>query len=192
MKNLEIEYKSLILDVNGEKQIRLPLPVFNPYMYKVYGNELAQAAGVSIGEISALLCEKAVLDVKTGKVCTDAVSDEKITSVLAVEWLLKRHSPKRVGKYLMHALPIHSDERLLDHYARVLNRASRYAKLIELDAPYIIRYHEVRKLQEAVNALYYGFSAEEMDTEITVHESSQDKMCLWDIVSKELNLTEVD
>lgn len=117
MKSLRTVRENLIEVVNGESQIKLPIPVINPYIYKISEKEIAESAGISQEELSALLRADAVLDEGTGKVIFGK-SDNGITSSCAIEWLLKKNSPQSAGEYLMETLPMHSDERLYPHYIR--------------------------------------------------------------------------
>lgn len=165
MKNSEKPIGKNFIDEHIEKYIEFPVPVVNPYMCKVYGAELATAAGISSSELDELMTIGTSPDPDGYYGCR-------------LEALLKKNSPNKVDKFLMYKLRVLDDAGLSDWYARITNRVNRYKELLRLDAPTIIYNNEADMIQKAVNDLYFGNA-----------EVNRDGLCLWTIAAKILNVS---
>lgn len=172
MNNFEEEFGNFIVNENGVKYIKFPMPVLNPYMYKTYKNELAKIIRISRIELYDM--------VKNGS--GGDANDHLTFYGYKLEKLLKENAPQPiVENYIMYKLPIINDECLSVWYRKILRRIERYHKCkFELNAPDVIIYNELCMLQKAVDQLYFG------NNENTRYSKEQ---CLWDIVMKQLNIT---
>lgn len=158
-----ITHTKLFKDDEGRTFIEFPFSVINPLMYDIDKQNLSSAAHLTVDELSSVLQGHAVLDCNAGKVISKSAANNEteLQFTAAIEWLLRKHSPQDSNKYLMSKLLMIDSQQLQEYYDRVLNRISRYNRLVEVGAPRLLTDNEAYLVQATVNDLYANCSCKE-------------------------------